>query len=122
MRGKFTPALPKIGSITYTFHQGNSRDSSDFDIYDIGVSGLGIIIGMAGYWPATPLVPINSSGIYIDPVGANTNPNTYNGATASFELVCLLLCRNGKITQWIYNNTHQAAWYYFVGSKTYKFK
>ncbi|HAI2017954.1 TPA: type 1 fimbrial protein, partial [Escherichia coli] len=71
-------------SITYTFHQGNSRDSSDFDIYDIGVSGLGIIIGMAGYWPATPLVPINSSGIYIDPVGANTNPNTYNGATASF--------------------------------------
>ena len=28
--------------------------------------------------------PINSSGIYIDPVGANTNPNTYNGATASF--------------------------------------
>lgn len=39
---------------------------------------------MAGYWPATPLVPINSSGIYIDPVGANTNPNTYNGATASF--------------------------------------
>lgn len=84
MRGQFTPALPKIGSITYTFHQGNSRDSSDFDIYDIGVSGLGIIIGMAGYWPATPLVPINSSGIYIDPVGANTNPNTYNGATASF--------------------------------------
>ena len=64
MRGKFTPALPKIGSITYTFHQGNSRDSSDFDIYDIGVSGLGIIIGMAGYWPATPLVPINSS-VYI---------------------------------------------------------
>lgn len=84
MRGKFTPALPKIGSIAYTFHQGNSSDSSDFDIYDIGVSGLGIIIGMAGYWPTTPLVPINSSGIYIDPVGANTNPNTYNGATASF--------------------------------------
>ncbi|HBD5985394.1 TPA: type 1 fimbrial protein, partial [Escherichia coli] len=40
MRGKFTPALPKIGSIAYTFHQGNSSDSSDFDIYDIGVSGL----------------------------------------------------------------------------------
>ncbi|EEV8608785.1 type 1 fimbrial protein, partial [Escherichia coli] len=84
MRGKFTPALPKIGSITYTFHQGNSRDSSDFDIYDIGVSGLGIIIGMAGYSPETPLVPINSSGIYIDPVGANTNPNTYNGVARSF--------------------------------------
>ncbi|HFQ8865696.1 TPA: fimbrial protein, partial [Escherichia coli] len=84
MRGKFTPALRKIGSVSYAFHQGKKQYSSDFDVYDIGVSGLGIIIGMAGYWPANPLVPINSSGIYIDPVGANTNPNTYNGATASF--------------------------------------
>lgn len=84
MRGKFTPTLPKIGSITYTFRQGKSRTPSNFDIYNIGVPGLGIIIGMAGYWPATPLVPINRSGIYIDPVGANTNSNAYNAATASF--------------------------------------
>ncbi|HEK3215795.1 TPA: type 1 fimbrial protein, partial [Proteus mirabilis] len=47
MRGKFIPTLPKIGSITYTFRQGNSRKSSNFNIYDIGVPGLGIIIGMA---------------------------------------------------------------------------
>ncbi|MFU9077929.1 fimbrial protein [Proteus sp. LHD240705] len=84
MRGKFTPTLPKIGKITYSFRQGKNTQSSDFDIFDIGVPGLGIIIGMAGYWPATPLVPINSSSIYIDPVAANTNPNAYNGATGSF--------------------------------------
>lgn len=84
MRGKFTPTLPKIGSITYTFRQGKGSTPSNFDIYNIGVPGLGIIIGMAGYWPATPLVPINRSDIYIDPVGANTNSNDYNAATASF--------------------------------------
>ncbi len=51
MRGKFTPALPKIGSITYTFHQGNSRDSSDFDIYDIGVSGLVLLLAWRAIGP-----------------------------------------------------------------------
>lgn len=84
MRGKFIPTLPKIGKITYAFRQGNNNISSDFDIYDVGVSGVGVIIGMAGYWPDTPLVPINSSSVYIDPVAANTNPGIYNGATASF--------------------------------------
>lgn len=84
MRGKFTPTLPKIGRIKYSFRQGKNTQSSDFDIFDTGVPGLGIIIGMAGYWPATPLVPINSSSIYIDPFRANMYANSYNNATGSF--------------------------------------
>ncbi|MDW4800065.1 type 1 fimbrial protein, partial [Escherichia coli] len=53
-------------------------------IFFLVVAGVVIFCGWAVFGPPTPLVPINSSGIYIDPVGANTNPNTYNGATASF--------------------------------------